>query len=114
MDTGTFIPPQSYIHLMSQKMGSYFTRYHIRAGDTVDVLLRHTWQADGAVPLAGMYIISWWGIQPNTHAQCAVPFCSTLLALQLFSFLRGKQNSKSHASETARQGPCVQLSGLHS
>ena len=36
------------------------------------------------------------------------------LSLQLFSFLCGKQNSKSRASETAGQGPRVQLSGLHS
>ena len=51
-------PTSMYAHLTSRKMASYSTQYHIRAGDTVDVLLRHTSRDDDAVPLASMCVIS--------------------------------------------------------
>ena len=52
-------------------------------GITVDVLLRHTLRADDAPSLAtgNIYVIPWWGIRRNTHAQCALPSYSAPLAL---------------------------------
>ena len=57
-------------------MASYFTQYHIKVRDIVDVLLRHTSRDDDADPLGSMYVDG--AFDPDTHAQCAIPSCSTL------------------------------------
>ena len=50
-------------------MASYFTQYHIKVRDIVDVLLRHTSRDDDADPLGSMYVDGAFDPIPMLNAQ---------------------------------------------